>query len=46
MGKNIKLLGVQFLTIIIVGSILELLLDLPEWTSIIIASIFFFGHFI
>ena len=46
MGKNIKLLGVQFLTIIIVGSILELFLDVPEWTSIIIASIFFFGHFI
>lgn len=45
MENNIKLLGVQFLTIIIVGSILELFLDLPEWTSIIIASIFFWTFY-
>ena len=43
--KNIKVLGIQFLVIVIIGSVLEILFDLPEWVSIILGALFFWSFF-
>ena len=44
MKKDIKVLGIQFLTFIVVGFILEILFDMPEWFAIVIAgALFLFG---
>lgn len=38
MNKNIRILGIQFLTIISVGLILEIFFDMPEWFAVIVAA--------
>ena len=41
MNKNLKILGIQFLAIIVIGFILEVLFEMPEWFAVIISAAVF-----
>ncbi len=43
MDKYLKILGIQFLVLIFGGAIIEIFFDTPEWMSIVIAGLIFFG---
>lgn len=45
MKNNIKILGIQFFTIILIGCVIEFIFDLPDWVSFIIGAAFFWTVF-
>lgn len=45
MNIYLKIIGIQFLALIFGGMLLEILFDIPEWLSLVIVGLIFFGTY-